>query len=435
VPRQVVVIGGGFGGLAAARALARHDLAVTLVDRQNHHLFQPLLYQVATAGLSPGDIASPIRSLLRRHQNVRVRMGDVLGVDLDARQVKLAGSTLAYDFLVLAAGVRHSYFGNDGWEAFAPGLKTLDDALEIRRRVLVAFEAAELETDPVKREQLLTFVVVGGGATGVELAGAIAELARFTVARDFRGFDPRTTKVVLVEAGQRLLTAFAEPLSAHARERLQAMGVEVRTSTRVTRVDADGVTLEGGSLPSRTVLWAAGVAGSPLAKSLGVELDRAGRVKVREDLSIPGHPEAFVVGDLACFTTPDGGTLPGLAPVALQQGRHAVENIAATLASQPRKPFSYLDKGIMATVGRASGIAQRGRLLRLTGFLGWLAWLFVHLLFLVGFRNRLVVMFQWAWAWWTYGRSARLITGNTPVPEPKEGALATLFSVAERLRR
>ncbi|MEW5740906.1 MAG: NAD(P)/FAD-dependent oxidoreductase [Myxococcota bacterium] len=415
---HVVIIGGGFGGLAAARRIARGPVKVTVVDRQNHHLFQPLLYQVATAGLSPADIASPIRSLLARHRNVETRMAEVTSVDLTKKEVLLRdGGRLTYDALIVAAGVRHSYFGRDEWEAAAPGLKTLDDALEIRRRVLTAFERAETEVDAAAREALLTFVVVGGGPTGVELAGAIAELARFTVARDFRAFDPRKTRVVLVEAGPRMLSAFDERLSESARRALEKLGVEVRLSTRVTEVRSDGVKLGETFLPAHTVLWAAGVQGPPLARALGAELDRSGRVKVQSDLTIPGHPDAYVIGDLASFEVEGGGTLPGLAPVAIQQGRHAADNILATLEGKPRRPFRYLDKGIMATVGRAAGIAQTGRL-KLSGFIGWLAWLFIHILYLIGFRNRLLVMFQWAWAWFTWSRGARLITGVTPPPQP-----------------
>ena len=417
-PPHVVVIGGGFGGLSAARRLARGNVVVTVIDRQNHHLFQPLLYQVATAGLSPADIASPIRSLLTKHPNVAVRMGEVVGVELATKKVHLKdGTTMGYDALIVAAGVRHAYFGHDEWEKVAPGLKTIDDALEIRRRVLSVFEEAETEFEPKAREALLTFVVVGAGPTGVELAGAIAELARFTVAKDFRGFDPRKTRVVLVEAGPRMLAAFDERLSASAQRAIEKLGVEVRLDTRVTDVRADGVQLGDTFLPARTVLWAAGVQGPPLAHALGVPLDRAGRVKVQADLSIPGHPEAFVIGDLASFEVDGGGTLPGLAPVATQQGAHAADNVLATLEGQPRRPFRYLDKGIMATVGRSVGIAQAGRL-RLSGFLGWLAWLFIHILFLIGFRNRLLVMIQWTWAWFTWGRGARLITGVTPPPLP-----------------
>ncbi|MBL8919864.1 MAG: NAD(P)/FAD-dependent oxidoreductase [Myxococcaceae bacterium] len=416
---HVVIVGAGFGGLEAARRLDDGDgeVKVTLVDRQNYHLFQPLLYQVATAGLSPGDIASPIRSLVAMHHDVEVRMGDVTAVDLAKKQVVVDGSPVAYDSLILAAGVRHSYFGKPQWEGDAPGLKTLDDALEIRRRVLLAFEHAEREDDPARRAAWLTFVVVGGGPTGVELAGAISELARFTVAKDFRRFDPRTAKVVLVEANARVLSAFDTGLSGKARASLERLHVDVRLQTRVLDVTGEGVTLPDGFLPARTVLWAAGVEAPPLARTLGVELDRSGRVKVDADLSIPGHPEAYVIGDLACFTLPDGSTLPGLAPVAVQQGRHVATTIHAQLSGRPRQPFEYVDKGIMATVGRASGIAQSGPL-RLSGMLGWLAWLFIHILFLIGFRNRVLVLFQWAWAWFTYGRSARLITGTTPVPPP-----------------
>lgn len=415
---HVVVVGGGFGGLETARRLERDDVKVTLIDRQNYHLFQPLLYQVATAGLSPGDIASPIRNLVASRPNVEVRMGDVVGVDLANKRVKLADGELAYDSLVLAAGVRHSYFGKSQWEGDAPGLKTLDDALEIRRRVLMAFENAEREDDPVKRAGWLTFVVVGGGPTGVELAGAISELARFSVAKDFRRFDPRTAKVVLVEAGARVLAAFDTGLSGKARASLEKLQVDVRLQTRVQDVTAEGVQLPDGFLPAKTVLWAAGVEAPPLSRTLGVETDRSGRIKVQPDLSIPNHPNAYVIGDLAWFPLPDGSSLPGLAPVALQQGRHVAEVIGAALDGQPKQPFEYLDKGIMATVGRASGIAQAGSL-RLSGMLGWLAWLFIHILFLIGFRNRVIVLMQWTWAWFTYGRSARLITGTTPVPHAR----------------
>jgi len=422
---HVVIVGGGFGGLSAARRLARGDVRVTVVDRQNHHLFQPLLYQVATAGLSPADIASPIRALLKKHENVEVRMGEVTGVDLGARRVMLKdGATLGYDALIVAAGVRHAYFGRDEWEAAAPGLKTIDDALEIRRRVLSAFEEAETEADPKLRDALLTFVVVGAGPTGVELAGAIAELARFTVAKDFRAYDPRKARVLLVEAGPRMLAAFDERLSASAQRDLEKLGVEVRLNTRVTDVRLDGVQLGEAFLPARTVLWAAGVQGPPLARALGIELDRSGRVKVQDDLTVPGHPEVYVIGDLASFAVEGGGTLPGLAPVANQQGVHAAENLLATLEGKPRRRFRYLDKGIMATVGRSAGIAQTGKL-RLSGFLGWLAWLFIHILFLIGFRNRLLVMIQWTWAWFTWGRGARLITGVTPPPAPTSTVTAS----------
>lgn len=428
---HVVVVGGGFGGLEAARRLARvPGVRVTLLDRQNYHLFQPLLYQVATAGLSPGDIASPIRNLVAAFPNVEVRMADVQRVELASKRVVTSESVVAYDSLVLAAGVRHGYFGHANWEGDAPGLKTLDDALEIRRRVLLAFENAEREEDAVKRAAWLTFVVVGGGPTGVELAGAISELSRFTVAKDFRRFDPRTAKVVLVEAGSRVLAAFDTGLSGKARASLERLQVDVRLSTRVTDVTTDGVALGDQFLPARTVLWAAGIEGPPLAKTLGVELDRSGRVKVNADLSVPGHNDVYVIGDLANFTEPDGTTLPGLAPVAQQQGRHVARVIEASLEKSERPPFRYVDKGIMATVGRASGIAQAGRL-KLSGMLGWMAWLFIHVLFLIGFRNRVLVLLQWAWAWFTYGRSARLITGTTPVPLPS-GHRHEVAPVAER---
>lgn len=410
---HVVVVGGGFAGLYATRRLSRGNVRVTLVDRQNYHLFQPLLYQVATAGLSPGDIATPIRSLVARQSNVEVRLGEVTAIDLTARTVTLPDATLRYDALLLATGVRHDYFGHPEWERLAPGLKTIDDALELRRRVLTAFEAAETEEDEAKRRQHLTFVVVGGGPTGVELAGAIAELARFTMVRDYRRFNPREARVLLVEAGPRVLSAFDEALSAAALKSLEKLGVEVRLSTRVTGIDADGVTLGDTVISAGTVLWGAGVAASGLSRSLGVEVDRAGRVLVSTDLSIPGHPEAFVAGDLAAVKQRDGSLVPGLAPAAIQAGEHAADNILARVERRPTEAFNYFDKGIMATIGRASGIAQTGSL-KLHGFVGWLAWLFIHLLYLIGFRNRLVVLIQWTWAWMTYGRSARLITGHPP---------------------
>jgi NADH:ubiquinone reductase (H+-translocating) len=413
---HVVIVGGGFGGLEAARQLKHADVRVTVIDRQNYHLFQPLLYQVATAGLSPADIASPIRNLLASAQNVEVRMAEVRSVDLAGRRVSLSNGELSFDSLVLAAGVRHSYFGKPQWEGDAPGLKTLDDALEIRRRVLLAFENAERADDEAVRAAWLTFVVVGAGPTGVELAGAITELARFTIAKDFRRFDPRSAKVVLVEAGDRVLSAFHPALSRKAHTSLQELHVDVRLQTRVMNITADGVQLPDAFLPARTVLWAAGVEAPALSRTLHVELDRSGRIKVQPDLSVPGHPDVYVIGDLAFFPLADGSSLPGLAPVALQQGRCVAKNIEAALHRTPKQPFTYVDKGMMATIGRASGIAQAGAL-RLSGMIGWLAWLFIHILFLIGFRNRLIVMLQWAWAWVTYGRGARLITGTTPVPE------------------
>lgn len=408
---NVVIVGGGFGGLYAARRLAASGCAVTLVDRQNYHLFQPLLYQVATAGLSPGDIASPIRYLLGRYPTVQVRLAEVEGVSLATKELVLKGAErLRYDTLILAAGVRHSYFGKQQWEAHAPGLKTLDDALDMRRRVLMAFEAAELESDEAKRQAWLTFAVVGAGPTGVELAGAVCELARFTVAKEFRRFDPRKARVLLVEGGDRVLSAFDPALSAKAKAALERLGVEVQLGKRVTDVSGEGVTVDGAFVAARTVLWAAGVEAPAFTRTLGVPLDRAGRVLVDERCQLPGHPEAFVIGDLASCRGADGQPLPGLCPVAMQQGRYVADVILARAKGREPPPFRYVDKGIMATVGRAAGIAQTGRL-RISGVLGWLAWLFVHIVFLIGFRNRLLVLIQWAWAWLTYGRSARLITG------------------------
>lgn len=419
---HVVIVGGGFGGLYAARALADQPVTVTIVDRQNYHLFQPLLYQVATAGLSAGDIASPIRHLVSAAPNIGVRLGEVTGLDLAGKKISLTEASgdveqLTYDYLILAAGVRHAYFGHDDWERHAPGLKSLDDALEIRRRVLLAFEAAETCERQEERDALLTFIVVGGGPTGVELAGALGELSRFTVARDFRAIDPTRAKIILLEGGPRILSGFPEKLSTAAEDSLRRLGVDVRTSTAVTDVRGDGVQTAAGFIPSRTVLWGAGVAAAPLTKRLGVELDRAGRVKVQKDLSIPGHPEAFVVGDVAAFPTEDGRGLPGVAQVAIQGGRFAAKMILATLDKQPRQTFEYDDKGSMATIGRAEGIAHINRL-QLSGFLGWCGWLLVHLIFLIGFRNRLQVLLEWTWAWFTYQRGARLILGLSPPPRP-----------------
>ncbi len=445
--KHALVIGGGFGGLTAARALARAGLKVTVVDRQNHHLFQPLLYQVATAGLSPGDIASPIRKVLSGEPSVEVELAEVTGFDLEAKKVHLAQvngerTSAGYDYLVVSAGARHSYFGHPQWEAAAPGLKSLDDALELRRRVLLAFERAELTEDEAEQRALLTFVVVGGGPTGVELAGALAELARFTVAPDFRHVDPRRARVVLMEGGPRILTAFVEKLASRAVGALEALGVEVRTQTKVVDVSSSGVRFvpPGGpeqSLDARTVLWAAGVEASPLGRALGAGLDSAGRVKVKPDLSVEGRPEVFVIGDMASFPGPDGKPLPGLAPVAIQQGHCAARNIQASEEGRPREAFEYFDKGIMATVGRAAGLAQSGPL-ELSGFLGWLAWLFIHLLYLVEFRNRLLVVVQWAWAYFTYQRGARLITGPLPhlvrrMPDdPTEAPAPVRVSAPER---
>jgi NADH dehydrogenase len=410
---RVIIVGGGFGGLAAARALARAPVEVTLVDRRNHHLFQPLLYQVATAGLSPGDIAAPIRWILRRQKNVQVLLGEVRSIDPGRRVVALAedGRALGYDSLIVAAGAAHAYFGHDEWREAAPGLKTLEDGLEIRRRVLLAFERAEREPDPARRRVLLTFVVVGGGPTGVELAGALAEIARQSLARDFRAIDPGTARIILLEGGDRILTAFPPRLQAAAEADLERLGVEVRKSAVVTRIAEDEVAVGTERIAAGTVLWAAGVAASPLGAALGVPLDRAGRVIVRPDLSVPGHPEIFVVGDLAACAGPDGRPLPGVAPVAVQQGRHAARNILRAIRGEPTEPFRYRNYGNLATIGRASAVADFGWL-RLTGWIAWVTWLFVHILKLTGFRNRLLVFVQWAWAYFTYQRSVRLITGD-----------------------
>jgi len=406
---HVVIVGGGFGGLYAARALAGRPARVTLLDRRNHHLFQPLLYQVATAALNPSDIAMPLRSILRRAANVTVLLAEVEAVDLAARRLVLDGDSLEYDALVLAAGAGHSYFGHDDWEPLAPSLKTLEDALEIRRRVLVAYEEAEREEDRAEQRALLTSVVIGGGPTGVELAGALAEISRETIARDFRLIDPTKARIVLLEGGPRVLAAFPDPLPARAAAALTRIGVEVRTGATVTRVTPDAVWIGGEQIRARTVLWAAGVSAAPLTRTLGVPLDRAGRVLVERDLSIPGHPEAFAIGDLCAFTDDDGHPLPGLAPVALQQGRAAARNVLHRLAGEPTEPFRYHDRGSMATIGRAAAVAVVGRF-RLSGLVAWLAWLFVHITFLIGFRNRFLVLFQWAWAYISWQRGARLIT-------------------------
>ncbi len=416
---HVAIVGGGFGGLYAARGLAGTPVRVTLLDRRNHHLFQPLLYQVATAALNESDIAIPLRSILRHARNVTVLLAEVRAVDLAARRLELPDGALTYDAVVLAAGAGHSYFGHDDWEPLAPSLKTLEDAVEIRRRVLLAYEEAERQTDGAEQRALLTFVVVGGGPTGVELAGALAEISRETIARDFRHIDPTRARIILLEGGPRIVSTFPDPLPARAAEALTRIGVEVRTGATVTRVTPDAVWLGGEQIRARTVLWAAGVAASPLGRTLGVPLDRAGRVAAERDLSIPGHPEAFVIGDLCAFTGDDGRPLPGLAPVALQQGRAAARNVLHRLAGEPTEPFHYRDRGSMATIGRAAAVAVIGRR-RLSGLVAWLAWLFVHIAFLIGFRNRFLVLFEWAWAYVSWQRGARLITGPWR-PRAREG--------------
>ena len=413
---HVLIVGGGFGGLYAARRFKRHPVSVTLVDRRNHHVFQPLLYQVATAALSPGDIASPIRWILRRQQNIEVLLGDVTRIDTAARTAHLSdGATIPYDYAIVSAGATHAYFGNDDWQTFAPGLKTLEDALEMRRRVLVAFERAEREKDPARRAAQLTFVIVGGGPTGVELAGALAEIARLSLADNFRHFDPGSAKIVLVEAGPSLLAAFPPDLRDAARRDLIRLGVDVRLDTRVTLVGPGFVEAEGARIETETVLWAAGVSAAPLGATLGVPVDRAGRVLIQQDLTIPGHPEVFVIGDLASLAGADGRPLPGVAQVAMQMGAHAAANIMRAIDGQPMRPFAYRDYANMATIGRASAVGDF-HWIHVKGLIGWMVWLFVHIFNLIGFRNRIVVMVQWAWAYFSYQRAVRLITGAPPPP-------------------
>jgi NADH:ubiquinone reductase (H+-translocating) len=415
---HVVIVGGGFGGLTAARALRGEPVRITLVDRRNHHVFQPLLYQVATAGLSESDIAAPIRHVLRRQDNATVLLANVTSVDPARCTLQLDIGELSYDFLILATGATHSYFGHDDWATAAPGLKTLEDALEIRRRVLLAYEAAERETDPQRRTDWLTFVVVGGGPTGVELAGTLAEIARHTLTREFRRIDPaRQARVVLLEGADRVLLAYTPRLSQRAKEQLEHLGVQVRTGALVTAVDAAGVCLGEERIPSRTVLWAAGVAASSVGRTLGAPVDRAGRVKVEPELTIPGHRNVFVIGDLATITGPGGSAVPGVAPAAMQMGRHAVKNILRALQNQPLRKFTYVDKGTLATVGRRAGVAMVAGL-QMSGALAWLAWLGIHIFFLIGFRNRFVVITEWLISYFTYQRNARLLFGDPPPPGP-----------------
>lgn len=418
----MVIVGGGFGGLYAAKSLRRAPVRITLLDRRNHHLFQPLLYQVATAGLNPAEIATPIRRILRKQKNVRVLLAEALAVDAPGKRIHTTGGDLDYDVLIIATGAGHSYFGHDAWAPLAPGLKSLEDALEIRRRILTAFESAECcaPTDP-DRNAWLTFVIVGAGPTGVELAGALTEIAHHSIVGDFRTIDPRTARVILVEGEDRVLPTYPPELSEKARQQLEDLGVEVRLSARVTAIDEGGVKIGAERLASHTVLWAAGVAASPLAKSLGAPLDRAGRVKVEQDLTVPGHPEIYVVGDLASIMT-DGKHVPGVAPAAIQEARHTARNIRRTLAGRAREPFRYRDKGSLATIGRAAAVADL-RHLKLSGFVAWLAWLLIHVFFLIGFRNRFLVLFDWAWSYLTYERGARLITGDPPPRQlPPRGA-------------
>ncbi|MFN0058118.1 MAG: NAD(P)/FAD-dependent oxidoreductase [Planctomycetota bacterium] len=435
-PHRVVIVGGGFAGLHAALRLGRARgprLEIIVLDRRNHHLFQPLLYQVAMAGLSPADISMPIRSVLRRFRNIEVRLVDVVGVERDAKRLLTSHGPVDFDSLILACGASHSYFGKDHWESYAPGLKSIEDATEIRRRVLTAFEEAELEPDANRRSELLTFVVVGGGPTGAELAGALGEISRFTLSRDFRRVDPSRTRVILIEGGPRILPSFSETLSRAAARSLERLGVTIWTSKLVDDITPDGVRLHGGEfVRARTVLWAAGVRAAALSATLGAELDHAGRVRVERDLSLPGAPDIFVVGDQAAVLRADGKTpVPGQAPAAIQAGNAAAENILRDLRGEPRRPFHYVDKGSMATLGRAAAVAERGKL-RCSGFLAWLMWCFVHIFFLIGFRNRLLVLIQWMWSYVRFKRGARLILGQAPHsadreamarwPSPRSGA-------------
>lgn len=414
---QVVILGAGFGGLTAAKALRNAAVEITVIDRQNYHLFQPLLYQVATATLSPADIAVPVRSTLRDQKNTRVLLGNVESVDRASRLVKLAdGRAVPFDYLVVATGATHAYFGHDEWEPYAPGLKKIDDATEIRRRILLAFEKAETETDPDRRHALLTFVIVGGGPTGVEMAGAIIELARKTLVSDFHHIDPSSARVILAEAGPRILPAFAEDLSAFAAASLRRKGVEVLCGEPVTDVGPRGVTMGGENIPARTVVWAAGVKASPAARWLGVEADRAGRVPVTGRLTLPGEPRIFVVGDTAAATWREGQLVPGIAPAAKQMGAYAARAILADLKERAIPPFRYRHQGNLATVGRQSAIVDFGRI-RMKGFFAWLVWGAAHIYFLIGFRNRLIVMLHWIWAYVTLRQGVRLITGSTDLAE------------------
>jgi NADH:ubiquinone reductase (H+-translocating) len=416
---QIVIIGGGFAGLDAARALGRAPVSVTVIDRRNHHVFQPLLYQVAAAALSPGDIASPIRWILRRQDNVRVLLADVTQIDADGKAVVLDdGQRLGFDHLILALGAAHSYFGHDDWSEFAPGLKTLDDALKLRRKMLLAYEEAEREADPARKQHLLTFVLIGGGPTGVELAGALAEIAHHALRREFDAIDPASARIILLEGGDTILPTFPQSLRDSARRALRKLGVDVRERTLVTGIEPESVAIGSDRLHARTIIWTAGVAGSPVGQSLNVPLDRVGRVMVQPDLSVPGHPTIFIAGDLANFSHQTGKPLPGVAQVAKQQGKHAARNVLRLIEGQPTTEFRYRDPGNLATIGRAQAIADFGWL-RVSGLLGWLLWLFVHILFLIGFRNRLSVLLQWAVSYVTYQRSVRLITGE---PEPRAAA-------------
>jgi NADH:ubiquinone reductase (H+-translocating) len=422
-PHRVVIIGGGFAGLSAARRLNHAPVDVTLIDRCNYHLFQPLLYQVATGALSPANIASPLRNILKEQRNARVLLAEATRIDVANRRVILSDGAAEYDTLVVATGSSHQYFGHDEWEQFAPGLKTVEDATDMRRRILLAFETAEREPDPEKVPALLTFVIVGGGPTGAELAGALGEIANDTLRHDFRKIDPSKTHIILVEGADRVLPAYPPPLSHAARKMLERLGVTVRTNTLVTDIRQDAVTVREGerieTIPTRTILWAAGVLGSPLGRMLsdeaGAKLDRSGRVIVEPDLTVPAHPEIFVIGDLASFSHQTGTPLPGVAQPAIQEGRYVASVIENRLRGEKIKPFHYEDKGNLATIGRAAAVADLNGL-HLSGVPAWLLWIFVHLLYIVEFQNRLLVFIQWAWFYFTYDRAARLITGKSPLP-------------------
>jgi len=408
---RVVIIGAGFGGLEAAKKLAGETVRVTVVDRTNYHLFQPLLYQVATAALSPADIAAPVRAILSKSKNMEVILAEVESIDVNAKKVRMVDEELDYDYLIVATGARHSYFGHPEWEKLAPGLKSLEDAVEIRRRILLAFEYAERISDEAARKAAMTFVVIGGGPTGVEMAGAIAEIARYTLAKDFRHIDPSQARVILVEADPWVLAAFPDDLQISARKQLVDLGVEVRTGIHATNLSEEGLQVGDEFIPCRVRIWAAGNNASFVGHSLGAPIDRVGRVIVNKDLTIPDHPEVQVIGDLANFSHQTGQPLPGVSPVAMQQGRHAAHNILAMIDGRKPQRFWYFDKGSMATIGRNKAVADL-KLIHLSGIPAWLAWLFVHIIFLVGFRNRLAVLFQWAWAYFSFNKGARLITRN-----------------------
>jgi NADH dehydrogenase len=417
--KKIVIVGGGFAGINAAKALAKNKiLEITLIDRRNYHLFQPLLYQVATAGLSPAEIAAPIRAIMNPYSNVNVCLGNVESIDKIKKTVKTESTYYHYDYLILACGAKHSYFGHPEWEEFAPGLKTLEQATEMRRRILLAYEMAEMEKDPIKQREHLTFLIVGGGPTGVELAGAIAEISRFTLEKDFRHIDPSNTRIILIEAGKRVLASFSPKLSRAATRDLEKLGVQIWTNTRVTKISESEVQLGAETLKAATILWAAGVAPSSLGKNLGASLDPVGRVIVEADLSIKDHPEIFVLGDQASFAT-DRGVLPGLAPVAMQQGKWAAKNILADVNGKPRKSFKYTDKGSMATIGKRKAVMQAFGL-EISGVVAWFAWLFVHIYYLIGFKNRFFVFYQWAWSYFTFSKGARLISSRDWKSQPSE---------------